>query len=246
MARRRAAIFTDYDGTLTPIVSRPEAATVPADMKRILTDLARSCTVAVISGRDLDDVRGMIGLDELIYVGSHGFDIAGPAGMHIEHEQGTRFLPVLDEAERELTGAFSSVAGVQLERKKYAIAIHYRNADPGAAATVEAAVDRALRHRESLRKRSGKKIFELQPAVDWDKGKAIAWLLERLGLDEPDVLPFYLGDDTTDEDAFRALRDRGVTVVVAAKDRPTDARYRLRDPAEVRAFLARLAGATRE
>ncbi len=246
MEHRRTAIFTDYDGTLTPIVSQPEAATLSAGMKRTLAGLARSCTVAVISGRDLDDVRGMIGLDELIYAGSHGFEIAGPAGMHIAREEGTRFLPLLDEAERELSGALAAITGVRLERKKFAVAVHYRNADPGAAATVAAAADRALQNRESLRKRSGKKIFEVQPAVDWHKGKAVTWMLERLGLDEPDVLPFYLGDDTTDEDAFRALRDRGVTVVVAAGDRPTDARYRLRDPGEVREFLEILAAAARE
>ncbi len=106
---------------------------------------------------------------------------------------------------------------------------------------VERIVDDVLAHRPELRKGAGKKVFELRPAMDWDKGRAVLWLLETLGLDRPDVVPLYIGDDVTDEDAFRALVELGIGIIVAEIPRPTAARYALQDVHEVRALLERLA-----
>jgi alpha,alpha-trehalase len=91
-----------------------------------------------------------------------------------------------------------------------------------------------------LWKTSGKKVLELRPNILWDKGKAVLWLLDRLGLDEADVVPFYLGDDITDRDAFKALHGRGISILVAETPRPTYADYRLSDAAEVGVFLNEL------
>jgi trehalose-phosphatase len=127
-----------------------------------------------------------------------------------------------------------------VERKKFAIAVHYRLVAPENVERVEAVVDEVTENRSELRKAYGKKIFELQPQVDWHKGKALFSLMKTLELDQDDVLPFYIGDDVTDEDAFRALRGRGIGIVVREEPYETAASYSLKDPEEVRAFLLRL------
>ncbi|MBW1987470.1 MAG: trehalose-phosphatase [Deltaproteobacteria bacterium] len=234
---KRLAVFLDYDGTLTPIVDRPKLAVLSPRVRQTLKKLAKHCTVAIISGRDLKDVQNLVGLNSIFYAGSHGFDIAGPEGRHLEHHAGTEFLPVLDQAEQWLRESLEKIHGVLVERKKFSIAVHYRLVDPGRRQEVEAAVDRVLADFPELRKGQGKKIFELQPKIDWDKGKALLWLLEALEMDGADVLPLYIGDDVTDEDAFQVLQDRGLGIVVQEEAQPTAAQYRLRHPEEVEIFL---------
>jgi trehalose 6-phosphate phosphatase len=244
-AGREPAVFLDYDGTLTLIVFRPEEAVLDPGVRRTLKELARHCFVAVISGRDLEDVRNLVGLDNIFYAGSHGFDIAGPRGQSLEHQSGREFLPALDAAENTLRRLEEKIPGVQVERKKFSVAVHYRRAAADRVPEVEAEVDR-VRQEVGLRRTTGKKIFELQPDIDWHKGKALLWLLEKLGLDRPEVLPFYLGDDVTDEDAFKVLQDRGIGIAVQDQAAPTYARYRLRSPAEVEEFLQMLIAYFRE
>jgi trehalose 6-phosphate phosphatase len=234
---KRVAVFLDYDGTLTPIVDRPDQALLSHDMRQTVRDLAEQCTVAVISGRDLGDVQGLVGIDTIYYAGSHGFDIAGPKGKRMEYQRGTDFLPVLDRAERELYGRLDKITGALVERKKFSIAVHYRNVEPKNFRAVEETVDKVLADFPKLRKSSGKKVYELQPRIDWHKGNALLWLLQTLRMDEPEVLPLYIGDDATDEDAFKVLGNRGIGIVVAKGPRPTAARYFLEDPNAVQRFL---------
>jgi alpha,alpha-trehalase len=235
---KELAVFLDYDGTLTPIVSRPEEAVLDPKMRQTLKELAQQCFIAVISGRDLKDVRNLVDLEDLYYAGSHGFDIAGPKGQHLEHQSGKQFLPALDRAEKSLRDRLEKkIPGVQVERKKFSIAVHYRRVAEGKIQEVEGVVNRVQAESGQLRQTSGKKIFELQPDIDWHKGKALLWLLGQLGLDRPGVLPLYLGDDVTDEDAFEVLKDRGIGIAVQAAPAPTAARYRLRSPDEVGKFL---------
>lgn len=241
---RRLVLFFDYDGTLTPIVRRPEDATLPEARRSLLRELATHVTVGIVSGRDLDDVRKMVALEELYYAGSHGFDVRGPGELRMQHEEARDRLPELDAAEQELRDHLDALDGVRVERKGFAVAVHYREADEGDVETVEAAVNDAIGRHDGLRKKGGKKIFELQPDVPWDKGRAVRWLLEQLGLTGPDVLPVYVGDDETDEDAFEALSGDGVGIRVGPPDEPTGADYHLRDPDElerlVRELLPRL------
>lgn len=244
----RAAVFLDYDGTLTPIVSRPELAVLSEAMRRNVETLGGLCPVAVVSGRDRADVQRLVGLDNLVYAGSHGFDIAGPNGLSKQHERAAEYLPALDRAEAQLNGALHDVEGALVERKRFAIAVHYRLVADEDVGSVESAVDAAIaQDEEHLRKTGGKKIFELRPRLPWDKGRAVLWLLEALGLDRPEVLPFYLGDDETDEDAFAAIRDReGLGVLVAAGQQQTQASYALRNPEEVGRFIERLSATLRK
>jgi trehalose-phosphatase len=238
--RQRLVVFLDYDGTLTPIVAHPEDAILHHQMREIVRRLASVCPVAIISGRDLADVRKLVGLDEIIYAGSHGFDIIGPDGLRKENAEAQKCLPSLDEAEANLRAKVAAITGVQIERKKYSIAVHFRNVDPGSVSDVGPVVDSVAAQHPNLRKGFGKKVFELQPDIPWHKGCAVLWLLQALDLDAPDVLPVYVGDDLTDEDAFDALRERGVGIVVRDEPRPTAARYALQNTAEVGTFLSLL------
>ena len=241
LAGREPALFLDYDGTLTPIVRDPAEATLPEETREAIRRLRDVVAVAVISGRDLDDVRAMVEVDGIAYAGSHGFDILDPSGER--HARGEEHVPALDEAQERLHRLLPSLPGLWIERKRFAVALHFREVDPDRVGPIEAAVDRALEGVEGLRKTGGKKIFELRPDMEWDKGRALLWLLEVLGLDRDDVVPFYLGDDLTDEDAFEAIEEEGVGIVVQGEDREraTRARYALADPDAVRRFLERIA-----
>ncbi|MGV8074159.1 MAG: trehalose-phosphatase [Syntrophobacteraceae bacterium] len=234
---RRLAVFLDYDGTLTPIVQRPDLAVLSETMRRTVSELAAHCTVAVISGRDLKDVRKLVGINSITYAGSHGFDIAGPSGSRLEYEQGRDFLPAIERAEMMLGDRLKEIPGALVERKKFSVAAHYREVPEEKATEVENAVDDILAAERSLRKTAGKKVFEVQPDIDWHKGKALRWLLDVLELDGPDVLPIYIGDDITDEDAFRAIDGYGIAILVTEIPGASAAHYSLRDPVEVRNFL---------
>jgi alpha,alpha-trehalase len=234
---RRFALFLDYDGTLTPIVDAPDRALLSPGARRLITRLAKICPVAVVSGRDLRDIRRLVGVNSLMYAGSHGFEISGPGGVRSENEAAEDYLPDLDGAEGELRAELRGVRGFLVERKRFSIAVHYRLVAEEDAAAVEKAVNGVAAGHPRLRKTYGKKVFELQPDLEWNKGEAVLSLLRELGLDGGGVLPLFIGDDVTDEDAFRALRGRGVTVAVQEQARPTEARYTLHNPGEVLEFL---------
>ncbi len=239
LAGKRASVFLDYDGTLTPIVARPDLAIMSDGMRNILRGLAAKCSVAVVSGRDLADVKRLVGLDDIVYAGSHGFDISGPGGLSIQHEQGAAFTEAVRRAAEKLAPALAGIEGALVEPKRFAVAVHFRQVADADLPEVEAAVDKVLKAVPELRKTYGKKVFELRPRFDWDKGKAVRWLMEALGQTGAEVLPFYLGDDLTDEDAFAALADDGITIFVGVPHR-TAARYLLDDSDQVGTFLAEL------
>jgi trehalose 6-phosphate phosphatase len=236
----RVAIFLDYDGTLTPIASHPENASLADSMRQTLRELAARVPVAILSGRDLDNLRKRVEIDDLVYAGSHGFDIAGRGGLR--WQMAIDFLPNLDTAEKELREALDGLPGALVERKRFSLAAHYRNISENDVAKVQRAVGAVTaRHRE-LRTIHGKKVYELLPDIDWDKGKAVVWLLETFSLEfrSGGVRPIYIGDDATDEDAFRALGQQGIGILVSEQSRPTAARYSLKNPAEVERFLRAL------
>jgi len=241
---KKTALFLDYDGTLTPIVERPEQAVLSPQMRAILKTMAERCIVAIVSGRGLKDVQGRVDLKGLYYAGSHGFEIDGPGQERIRNEKGSEALPALNAAENELRKHLTDIQGALVERKKYSVAVHYRRVASDQVEMVENKVDDVLQRHSGLRKGHGKKVFELQPDVEWDKGCAVFWLMERLGLQNEAVRPIYIGDDVTDEDAFRVLQERGAGIVVhGGEERYSYASYGLVDPEEVLIFLENLSAA---
>jgi trehalose 6-phosphate phosphatase len=227
LARRpdRTALFLDVDGVLAPIVERPEDARVPEETRAELTRLAaRYALVAAISGRASDEARRIVGVPRIVYVGSHGLELS-------------------PEAERWRVALQMFLTSVEwpIENKGLTASFHYRTAPDEAAA--KAALDTVARRAEQagLRARFGRKVLEILPPIDADKGTAIRQLLSERDL----TRALYAGDDTTDLDAFGALDglELGVRVAVSSAEGPPE----LRDRADVvvggpSAFLELLRG----
>ncbi len=190
-----AALLLDVDGTLAPIVDRPEDASVPDATRALLRELvARYALVACISGRTAEEVKQMVGVDEIVPVGEHGLELDARA---------ERWAPEIH--------AFADSVAWPAERKRLTVSFHFRTADDEAAA-----LD-ALRHianeasAAGLRPRWGRKVLEIRPPVDANKGTAVRSLLADRGLRRA----LYAGDDSTDLDAFRGLDGLEIAVRVA-------------------------------
>jgi trehalose 6-phosphate phosphatase len=242
---RQPAVFFDFDGTLSDIVENPDSAWLVEGAADALTSLTAQCPVAILSGRDLADVRQRIGLPGIWYAGSHGFELTGPDGAHHENAEAAASIPVLEEAAAELADQLGHISGVVVEHKRFGVAVHYRNAARDRVGEVSAAV-RSAGQRTALRVTTGREVIELRPNVDWDKGKTLRWVLDYIRHDEHPgpLLPIYLGDDITDEDAFDAVHDDGIPIVVRHTDdgdRATAAKYALDNPERVRDFTELLA-----
>ncbi|RZL77088.1 MAG: trehalose-phosphatase [Rhodococcus sp. (in: high G+C Gram-positive bacteria)] len=239
---RRPAVFLDFDGTLAEIVREPTAAALVDGMATVLADLVRRCPVAVVSGRDLADVRARIGLPGIWYAGSHGFELVGPDGQHHQHPDALAAVPVLEQMAHLLGERLRDVPGILVEHKRFAIAVHYRNVAADRVAEVVAAVYETAAGEQRLRVTGGRKVVELRPDIEWDKGRALEWVLDHLPGDRP-LVPIYVGDDLTDEDAFDAVAATGVGIVVRQDeggDRRSAAQFAVANPADVRKVLQRL------
>src|ERR1700751_5341882 len=242
---RHPAVFFDFDGTLSDIVENPDSARLVAGAADALTSLTAQCPVAILSGRDLADVRQRIGLPGIWYAGSHGFELTGPDGAHHENAEAAASIPVLEEAAAELADQLGHIPGVVVEHKRFGVAVHYRNAARDRVGEVSAAV-RSAGRRTALRVTTGREVIELRPNVDWDKGKTLRWVLDHLREAQSGgpLTPIYVGDDITDEDAFDAVRQDGVPILVRHNedgDRATAALFTLDSPARVSEFTERLA-----
>ena len=250
LRHRRPVVLLDFDGTLTPIRNDPARVTLSVRNRLVLQTLARRCPVAILSGRDLQDIRHRVRLAGLWYAGSHGFELAGPADEVIAAQSGEAILPDLDEAERRLSIELADVRGAVIDRKRFALAVHYRNVRPEEADHVITTVRRAGDRLPSLKTTRGRFVVELLPNVDWNKGRALRWLLERLGLaDSPDVVPVYAGDDLTDEDALHEIHNDGIGIVVRSAehgDRLTWAHYSVDSPRELSHLLRHIASIAKE
>ncbi len=237
---RESMLFLDYDGTLSPLVADPGAATLVDGAAEALDLVAAACPVAVLSGRDLADIRTRVGTPGLWYAGSHGFELAGPDGTYHQNEAAAAYMPVLEQAAAELCDTLAQIPGVRVEHRRFAVAVHYREVAPGRAGEIVAATHR-LGQRAGLRVTSGRMLVELRPDIDWDKGTALTWIRDRVEA-TGSLMPIYIGDDLTDEDAFDTVRFDGVGIVVRHDedgDRKTAASFTLQTPDQVRECLQR-------
>lgn len=232
LRRGRAVWMLDYDGTLSPIVRDPDAALLPAAARRSLKKLASRSPVFIISGRKLSDVRRRVGVKQISYVGNHGFEIclaAPPGGPAVLHHPVDRQLArtgwpqARASAKRALSRIARSYPGSVLEDKVYSLSLHYRNVDPGKKAALLREAKRSLGGIVGLIPRQGKQVLEVRPRVDWDKGKAVLWIIKQKHF--KGRLLCYVGDDETDEDAFHALRDLPAVTIRVGRRKRTYARY---------------------
>ena len=242
---RAVMLLSDYDGTLTPIVERPELAELPWYTRRILEDLVRQTkfTVGIISGRALSDLKARLNIGGIIYAGNHGMEIEGP-GVSFVNPIAQELRPVLRVLHQVLKRTLGGIKGVLIEDKGLSLSVHYRLVEEHRAGDVKHAFDRAGGTAEALgkvRTSGGKKVYEVRPAANWDKGKAIDMLLSRYGGtgDRARLLPFYFGDDVTDEDGFQAVDAAGgISVYVGQPERDSAARYYVTSPARMATFLS--------
>lgn len=244
---RRLFAAMDFDGTLAPLDNDPEAVEMTAETKKRLKNLALRCPVAIVTGRDLEDIRERVGLEELFYSGSHGFQITGPPGSGLSFEAGGEFLTALDEAERLLPGIIEGTPGALLQRKRFSISVHYRMVGRELVRELVEKTGRAVKGIGGLTTRHDKKAVEILPRMNWNKGSALLWLLEAVGMKEENSFVISMGDDITDEDMHIAVKGRGAGIIVTGTEPPlsTFADYRLGSVAEAGRFieiLERIAG----
>uniref|UniRef100_A0A804Q8P2 Trehalose 6-phosphate phosphatase n=1 Tax=Zea mays TaxID=4577 RepID=A0A804Q8P2_MAIZE len=258
---KRIVMFLDYDGTLSPIVDDPDAAFMSEtafvglagekQMRMAVRSVAKHFPTAIVSGRCRDKVFEFVKLAELYYAGSHGMDIKGPAAAkassssrHAAKAKGvvfqpaSEFLPMIEEVHERLVQTTRCIPGAKVENNRFCVSVHFRRVDEKMWGELSESVRGVLRGYPKLRLTHGRMVLEVRPSIKWDKGKALEFLLESLGFaDCSSVLPVYIGDDRTDEDAFKVLRrrgqDQGVGILVSKHPKETSASYSLQGPAEL-------------
>jgi len=207
--------------------------------------------LAIVSGRSLSDIKRLVGLENIAYVGNHGLEMEYPSpysqGRSLEpiilvHPVAEEFRPWLRRFEQRLTERLTSVDGVLIENKGLTLSLHYRLAQETALEYIERLFVEAIEDEQAtveLQITRGKKVLELRPALGWNKGKAVEWLLKVYGT--AGSLPVFAGDDITDEDGFRVLhRVGGVSILVGEGDLSSAANYYLDSPEQLHHWLERL------
>ncbi|MED6161441.1 hypothetical protein PIB30_060754, partial [Stylosanthes scabra] len=261
---KEIVLFLDYDGTLSPIVDDPDQAHISNAMRIALCEIASCFQTAIISGRRRNKVYEFVKLRNLYYAGSHGMDISTPLGSsnneNQKHQtkaidengnQFVNFLPAkeylstIQEIIEVLRETIATIKGPTIEDNLYCISVHYRRVkseeDVGVLKEI---VESIIKAYPDFQISGGRKVMEIRPKINWDKGRALLYLLETLGFDNfNDVLPIYIGDDKTDEDAFKVIDHigHGFPIIVSSVAKDTMASFSLRDPSHVMAFLIRLA-----
>ncbi len=232
----KLALFLDFDGTLTRIVDDPAEAYLDAPTREVLEALAEGdeILVTIISGRSAPDLRMRVGLDKVVYAGNHGLEISGP-GLEFTEPRAAASRESLGRLSAALVRKLEGMAGVSVENKGLSVSIHYRLASPETVRDALRVVsEQVARDFSALRLTSGKRVLNILPDTEWNKGSAVRWITQRAP--GGPRLPLYLGDDRTDEDAFRHLRD-GITIHVGDPPGETSAQYYVAGPAKVAAFL---------
>ncbi len=225
----------DFDGVLAPIAQTPGGARMRSSMRQLLRKLARHFPVAIVSGRELDDVRRKVGVPGLIYVGGHGASWQVGDARRIAHLRNNE-MSALDGVKRALLRCAKERPDVLFEDKGHSIALHYRRVAHSDMRSLAPALEEVAKSAERgriLRVIRGKKVYEFMPKR-FSKGQVVRELCRRAG--KPDKEPLYIGDDMTDEDAFKAL-SRGGAVRVG-KTNGSAASFYLARQSDVERFLA--------
>jgi trehalose-phosphatase len=245
LGKKNVLLFLDYDGTLAPIVETPEKAEIDQKTKKLLENLSAlsDCQIAIVSGRAMNDIKKRINLKKIIYVGNHGFEILGP-NICFENSHFPQSRKIFQRILKTLRSGLQDVKGVIFEDKGATLSVHYRLVEDKQIKFFEKVFQKTLKTYaadKELRVRKGKKVYEIRPPIDWDKGKAVLWLLKenRNFLENEKAVAIYIGDDETDEDAFDVLKEKALTIRVG-KSESSKAKYYLEDVEEVKELLKKI------
>jgi trehalose 6-phosphate phosphatase len=241
-------LLADYDGTLTPIVAKPSQAILSAGVKEKLTALAGKpdISLGVISGRELAEVKSLVGIESIYYAGNHGLEMEGP-GLEYTGPAKSIFIGVaMAEMKDRIAAELEDVEGIIIQDKGLSLSVHYRLASSDKEERIAAAVRQATEgwvKAGKIEVYGMKKLWEIRPLLDWDKGKAVQAIVDEVmkKMKLASLMTVFLGDDVTDEDAFKVLRrPAGWSVYVGEENISSAAEYYLDSPAEVEELLARL------
>ena len=244
LAGRPLLLLLDVDGTLAPIAPLPTLAHVPPGTRSLIAALAATpgVTVGLVSGRAAQDARRLVGVAGVWTVGNHGAEIIAPNGAVTVDTEVSRYAESMARTAQTLEPLLSPMAGVILENKTWTLSVHYRAADERVVPRLRSVVERvATEH--GLRVTEGKKVLEIRPPIRVDKGTAIERLVQDLGALSGDASVLFAGDDVTDEDAFRFLRQnhpRAVTIHIG-EGIDTAAEFTFPTTEQLRALLERVA-----
>ena len=195
----------------------------------------------MVGGHNIEDVQKRVYIKDIFYAGNHGFDISGPHALKREMPEAKKLIPMLNKAEKELQKAIQEFYGAGLRERNFQLLsitamLKNRNEEKQ---TLKRGSQNLCRNYSGLRLNPGKEVLDLGLDLDWNKGKAVLWLLEHIP-SKNSIFPIYIGDDLTDEDAFNVLGKNGLGIVVREHPRNTNADYALNDTKEVQMFLKEL------
>lgn len=237
--QKEIVVFLDYDGTLTPIVDRPQDAHLSSVMKESILQLCKNYLTIIISGRELSNLKEKVGVETLFYAGNHGFEFESPKNFNFSYEIGKEYIEDIQSIFKKIYSILKDVKGCIIENKKFTLSIHYRLVHETNYELISSTIDFLLPSYPKLSRHAGKKVIEIRPNIPWNKGIFSINLLKNMKKDNPNVIPIYIGDDLTDEDAFQLFNANGITIKVG-QGSSTHAHYFLESPNEVRLFLDQL------
>jgi len=237
-------LLIDYDGTLTPIVKRPELAPLSPGVKERLRELAGNprLTLAIISGRALGDLQERVGVKDITYVGNHGLEIEGP-GVNFVNPAARQAVPLLYSLWQDIDKAITGINGARIDNKGLTLCLHYRLVDEPQLDELNHIFNEIVKTplaTGQIKITPSKKAYDIRPAVDWDKGKAIEFIAQKITGDVKPLM-LFLGDDITDYDGFRIVdKNGGISIFVGAPSSKALAQYFLHSPRDVYQFLGML------
>jgi trehalose-phosphatase len=234
-------LFLDYDGTLVSFKNRPQEVTTPKNVKTVLTSLLEHTRfkIFIISGRMLHEIKQLINIPGVSFAALHGLQIELSNGKTFFWEQAETIQSILKEIKQTVSSSFKNEKGIYIEDKQFTLAFHYRLVPRERIKEIVEEFTGIVRKNDPHKRLNlihGAKVVEIRPK-GWDKGKAVELILNHVANSE-NPLPIYIGDDTTDEDAFTQIKEKGITIVVANnKKKVASAKYWVKNPDEVLQFL---------
>ncbi len=240
LKEKRLFLFFDFDGTLVPIQNDPSSCWLGNNIKKYIKKIANQklAHVAVLSGRSLTDLKKRIDIKDIYYGGNHGLELEGP-DLKFIHPEVKPLLKTIKNTKETIKKCVSHIPGVFLEDKKLSFTLHFRMADKIGKSTAKSIFKKIILNDLSnmpYKILKGKMVLELMPRIDWDKGRAVLYILENC---KDKFFPLFIGDDITDETAFFALKGQGITIRVG-RSKNTEAEYYIRSQGEIDNFFKKI------